>query len=322
MRATAKAHSNIAFIKYWGNADEALRLPANPSLSMNLDGVNTLTTVVWHAEHGQDTLIINDQPADAKATQRVSHHLDAIRKRLGLDMRADVTSHNNFPMGAGIASSASSFAALTLAAITAAGATLSERELSTIARLGSGSASRSIPSGYVEWCIGEKHEDSAAYTIAPASHWDLVDIIGVISTGHKDVGSREGHGTALSSDYQSARVATAAARLETCKAALFSRDFAAFASVVEHDSNMMHAVMMTSSPALFYWQPASLLLMDSVRRWRSEGLSVCYTLDAGPNVHCLTTAQDADEIQRRVSALDGVQTVLRAPVGGGASVIT
>ena len=321
MRATAQAYSNIAFIKYWGNADESLRLPANPSRSMNLEGVTTVTTVTWGGEPGADTLSINGAPADPKATQRVSHHLDAIRRRLGLETRADVISENNFPMGAGIASSASSFAALTLAAVTAAGATLSERELSCIARLGSGSASRSIPAGYVEWCTGNTHEESAAYTIAPASHWDLVDIVGIISTGHKDVGSREGHGTALSSEYQPARVASAPARLERCKEALFARDFAKFAEVVEYDSNMMHAVMMTSQPALFYWQPVSLLLMDSVRRWRSEGLSVCYTLDAGPNVHCLTTAQDADEIERRVRALAGVQNALRARVGGGATVV-
>lgn len=321
MKATAKAHSNIAFIKYWGNADESLRLPANASLSMNLEGVNTITTVVWDPEYEVDTLIINGNPADSKATQRVSIQLDAIRRRLDLDLNASVISENNFPMGAGIASSASSFAALTLAAVTAAGTTLTERELSSIARLGSGSASRSIPSGYVEWCTGSNHEDSVAYTIAPVHHWDLVDVIGVISTGHKDVGSREGHGTALTSPYQPARVMTAAARLDQCKEALFTHNFTKFAEVVEHDSNMMHAVMMTSQPALFYWQPASLLLMDSVRRWRAEGLSVCYTLDAGPNVHCLTTTSDADEIEHRVKALMGVQNILRAPVGGGATVI-
>jgi len=321
MKATAQAYSNIAFIKYWGNADESLRLPANPSLSMNLEGVVSVTTVIWGGELGTDSLSINGEVAEIKATQRVSHHLDAIRRRLGLNVRAEVISQNNFPMGAGIASSASSFAALTLAAVTAAGASLSERELSCIARLGSGSASRSIPAGYVEWCTGSTHEESAAYTIAPASHWDLVDVVGIISTEHKDVGSREGHGTAISSDYQATRVASAPARLERCKEALFERNFAKFSEVVEQDSNMMHAVMMTSRPALFYWQPASLLLMDSVRRWRSEGLSVCYTLDAGPNVHCLTTAQDADEIERRVRGLPGVQNALRARVGGGATVV-
>jgi diphosphomevalonate decarboxylase len=321
MKATAQAHSNIAFIKYWGNADEALRLPANPSISMNLAGVETVTTVEWREDLGQDTLMINDAPADAKATERVARHLDAVRARLGVVLKANVSSRNNFPMGAGIASSASSFAALTVAAVSAAGGQLSERELSCIARLGSGSASRSIPGGYVEWQTGETHEESFAFQVAPEAHWDLVDVVAIISTGHKEVGSREGHGTALSSDYQAARVAGATDRLERCKAALFERDFGRFAAVVEQDSNMMHAVMMTSQPPLFYWQPASLVVMDAVRRWRSEGLSVCYTLDAGPNVHCLTTAQDADEIERRVTALSGVQRVLRAPVGGGAVVL-
>lgn len=321
MKATAQAHSNIAFIKYWGNADEALRLPANPSISMNLAGVATVTTVTWRDDLAQDQLTLNDAPAEAKPTERVARHLDAIRQRLGLTMKADVVSSNNFPMGAGIASSASSFAALTMAAVAAAGASLDERELSCIARLGSGSASRSIPSGYVVWQTGQTHEESFAYQVAPAEHWDLVDVIAVISTGHKEVGSREGHGTAASSAFQAARVASAAGRLEVCQEALFARDFARFAEVVEQDSNMMHAVMMTSQPALFYWQPASLTVMDAVRRWRSEGLAVCYTLDAGPNVHCLTTAREADEIERRVRGLSGVQNVLRAPVGGGAVVL-
>lgn len=321
MQATAQAHSNIAFIKYWGNADDALRLPANPSISMNLDGVTTTTTVVWDSALQTDSLSINGAPADEKATQRVSQHLEAIRKRLKLDLKAAVTSENNFPMGAGIASSASSFAALTVAAVAAAGATLTERELSSIARLGSGSASRSVPAGYVEWCTGMSHDESVTYTVAPADHWALVDVIGVISTGHKEVGSREGHGTAITSDFQAARVASAPARLAQCKEALFAKDFAKFAAVVEHDSNLMHAVMMTSRPPLFYWQPASLLLMEQVRRWRTEGLNVCYTLDAGPNVHCLTTAEHAAEIEARVKALEGVQSVIRAAVGGGAAVV-
>lgn len=320
MQATARANSNIAFIKYWGNADEALRLPMNPSLSMNLDGLYTETTVRWH-DAATDTLTINGEAANAKAAQRVSQHLDAVRARLGLDARADVVSANNFPMGAGIASSAASFAALTVAAVAAAGATLDERELSCLARLGSGSASRSVPTGFVEWTTGTTHEESYAFTVAPRDHWALVDVVALVSAGHKDVGSREGHTSAPMSEFQAARVATAQARLDACKAALLDRDFAAFATVVEHDSDMMHAVMMTSKPPLFYWLPASLAAMDAVRRMRADGLNVCYTLDAGPNVHCLCTAEDADAVEAAVAQIPGVQGVLRAAVGGGAVVI-
>ncbi len=321
MKATAQAHSNIAFIKYWGNADEALRLPANPSISMNLEGISTVTTVEW-LEGDADRLVINNRDADAQALARVVRHLDVIRRRAGIDLRARVTSENNFPMGAGIASSASSFAALTVAAFAAAGVSVDERELSSVARLGSGSASRSIPAGYVEWCTGSTHEESYAFTVADAGHWDLVDVVAVISEGHKAVGSREGHTTAQTSDYQAARVASAPARLELCRQALLDRDFGMFATVVEQDSNMMHAVMMTSRPALFYWKAASLTVMEAVRQWRSEGIPVCYTLDAGPNVHCITTSAYRDEVEMRLMRIEGVLRVLKAACGGGARVLS
>lgn len=321
MKATARANSNIAFIKYWGNTDEELRLPANASLSMNLHGLHTETTVTWLPEERHDTLTINGGIADDRALRRVSQFMDALRQRLGIRHGARVVSHNNFPMGAGIASSAASFAALATAGAAAAGVQLSERELSCLARLGSGSASRSVPSGFVEWKTGDTHDESYAFSVAPREHWGLIDLVALVSAGHKAVGSREGHTSAPTSDFQQVRVETAASRLEVCRRALLERDFATFAEVVERDSDMMHAVMMTSRPPLFYWLPGSLVLMDLVRRWRSEGLRVCYTLDAGPNVHCICLAEDADEIEARLGQVEGVQGVLRAKTGGGAVVI-
>lgn len=322
MHATAYANSNIAFIKYWGNRDEALRLPANASLSMNLDGVFTRTTVRWDHTIKQDQLILNGQEQTGEPLIRVSQHLDAIRKRLGLNSYAEIDSENNFPMGAGIASSASSFAALTVAGFAAAGAqeTVSEREMTTIARLGSGSASRSIPTGFVEWHAADHHADSYAESIANPEHWGLVDVIAIVSSAHKEVGSKQGHPSANTSDLQAARVQGAGERLRICKKAILEHDFDTFAEVVERDSNLMHAVMMTSRPALFYWQPASLTVMSAVRRWRADGLQVCYTLDAGPNVHCLCTARDAEAIRRELGELPGVQDVRFAAVGGGARV--
>lgn len=318
MQATARANANIAFIKYWGNADDTLRLPSNSSLSMNLEGVFTRTTVTWDAALEADTLTLNGRQAEGGALARVSEHLEFIRERLNIADYAHVVSENNFPMGAGIASSAAAFAALTVAAVAAAGAELNERELSTIARLGSGSASRSVPTGFVEWHKGDSHERSFAESFATPEHWALVDVIAITSEAHKEVGSRVGHTSAMTSDLQPARVAGAAARVEICRNAILSHDFAAFADVVEHDSNLMHAVMMTSRPPLFYWQPASLVVMDAVRRWRAEGLGVCYTLDAGPNVHCITLAKDAAEVQQRLSTLAGVLGVRAAPAGSGA----
>ena len=215
--ATASACSNIAFIKYWGNKDDALRLPLNASLSMNLAELQTETQVVWKDDLKSDTLILNGQPANDYALTRVQKHLDHIRARFSIKMFADVESHNNFPMGAGIASSASAFAALTVAAVAAADEECSEQELSTLARLGSGSASRSIPSGFVEWHDGDSHDASYAESFAPPTHWELVDLIAVISTDHKKTSSKEGHPTAATSDLNDARIAGAAGSFCDCE---------------------------------------------------------------------------------------------------------
>jgi len=319
-RATALANSNIAFVKYWGNRDEKLRLPANPSLSMNLAGLETATTVEFRPGLAEDEVVIGGEAQAGAAKARVSAHLDHIRARAGLTIRARVTSRNNFPAGAGIASSASAFAALTVAGAAAAGLTLSERELSALARLGSGSAARSIPAGFVEWQLGDAPEASFAFSVAPPDYWALSDVVAVISKAHKAVGSTGGHALAGTSPLQAARVASAPERLRVCREALLARDFAALAEVVEADSNLMHAVMMTSTPPLYYWEPMTLGIMKAVREWRAEGVPVCFTIDAGPNVHCLCPAEAAPEVERRLRTL-GVTEILSAGTGGGARLI-
>jgi len=315
---TAIAHPNIAFIKYWGNRDERLRLPVNGSISMNLAGLEARTTVTFDEDTPRDRLVLNGAEQSGASLERVSHFLDAVRALAGITRRATVTSRNNFPTGAGIASSAAAFAALAVAASHAAGLDLSEPQLSRLARLGSGSACRSVPAGFVEWQMGASDAESYAGSLAAPEHWSLVDCIAVVETGHKPVGSTEGHALAASSPLQAARVADAPRRLQICRRALLERDFAALADIVELDSNMMHAVMMTSSPALFYWAPTSLAIMQYVRQWRREGLPVFYTLDAGPNVHVLTLSEYAPRVQDRLQAVHGVRQVISAAAGGAA----
>ena len=320
--ARARAHSNIAFIKYWGNRDHSLRLPANASLSMNLTELHTTTTVAWDQGLDSDALVINGATAELEALDRASTHLDVIRHRLGVYSFARVSSTNNFPMGTGIASSASAFAALTLAATAALGTELSERELSTLARMGSGSAARSIPAGFVEWHTGDSHESSYAETFVKSDHWDLVDVIAIVSRQHKQVGSSAGHRQADTSILHSTRVASVDQRLGAIKAAIRNRDFDSFATIVEEDSNLMHAVMMTSKPPLFYWDPLSLQVMQAVRQWRiAEGLSVCFTLDAGPNVHCICEAADAAVVMSKLRDLSEHIEIIHSGVGSGAYVL-
>jgi diphosphomevalonate decarboxylase len=319
-KATAVACANIAVIKYWGNRDHALRLPANPSLSMNLAGLETRTTVTFAADLPDDEVSIGGASATGAARGRVVEHLNLIRLCAQTTLRARVESHNNFPSGAGIASSASAFAALTVAAAAAAGLKGSEAQLSALARRGSGSASRSIPAGFAEWRMGTGDADSVAVSVAPPEHWALADVIAVLSTRHKATGSTEGHALADTSPLQAARVAGAAERLAACRTALLERDFDSLAGVVEADSTLMHAVMMTSTPPLYYWEPLTLAVMSAVREWRAAGLPVCFSIDAGPNVHCLTPSEHAPEIALRLRALGVPQTFTALP-GGPARLI-
>lgn len=319
--ATAEAHPNIAFIKYWGNRDNTLRLPMNGSISMNLDGLTTRTSVSFQPSLPFDELVINGHEIAGAGLQRVSQILDLIRGMSNIKDHAEVVTENNFPSGAGIASSASAFAALALAGSKAAGLNLSERELSRLARRGSGSASRSVPGGFVEWQAGTTDEDSFAFSIAPPDHWTLVDLVAVVSAAHKKTGSTEGHAIAPTSPLQAARVEDAPRRLDLCRQAILQKDFNSFASIVELDSDMMHAVMMTSAPALHYWQPASLAVMESARAWRADGLPVCYTVDAGANVHVITVESEAHVVEKNLRAISGVNDVLVARAGGAAKIV-
>ena len=319
--ATAIAHPNIAFIKYWGNRDAALRLPVNGSISMNLDGLYTRTTVSFQPSLGMDELIINEHEVTGKGLERVTAILDVVRQAARMRMNAEVVSENNFPTGAGIASSAAAFAALALSASKAAGLNWSEPAVSRLARLGSGSAARSVPAGFVEWQMGTCDEDCFAFSIAPPGHWALADCVAVVSSGHKATGSTEGHALTPTSPLQAARVADAPRRLDICRRAILDRDFGVLAGIIEQDSDMMHAVMMTSQPALFYWKPATLAVMEAVREWRAGGLAAAYTIDAGPNVHVICMQADASQIATMLQALPGVSSVLVANPGPAAHLL-
>lgn len=332
---TALAHPNIAFIKYWGNRNEGLRLPSNGSISMNLDGLNTRTTVQFEESLPADEVTINGKLISNDELLRVSDFLDEVRKLAGIRQFARVKSENNFPTRAGIASSASAFAALALAAARAAGLEIStdgdgaarnkqvldQAALSRLARRGSGSACRSIPGGFVEWAAGSNDRDSFATPIAPPGYWDLVDCIALVSMDQKTTGSSEGHALAETSLVQASRVKDAPRRLEICRRAILDRNYTSLAGIIEEDSNLMHAVMMSSHPPLFYWQPATLAVMHAVLKARAQGLQVCYTIDAGPNVHVICTETSVSEAASLLAGIPGVQETRLAGVGGAARLV-
>jgi diphosphomevalonate decarboxylase len=317
----AIAHSNIAFIKYWGNVNAKLRLPVNSSLSMNLASLFTRTQINIDSNLKADTAIINGNNIEGKNLTRIQVFLDHVRDLSGKKIFCAISSENNFPSSVGIASSASGFAALACAANTAFNLGLSESALSRLARLGSGSAARSIPQGFVEWIASEKDSESIAYSIAPENHWDLWDCIAIITEKPKSTGSTEGHALAHTSVLQNCRIDDAPRRLSLCKKAILEKDFGTFAEIVEQDSTMMHAVMMTSNPPLYYWSSKSFELMVEIQNWRKSGMPVAFSLDAGPNVHVICTSEVKDTIKEKLERIPGVSRVISSQAGPGAQIL-
>lgn len=319
--ASAIAHPNIALVKYWGNRDDRLHIPLTDSISMNLGDIYTQTQITLDSSLKNDQLILNGTSAGKQTITRVQQFLDHFRQLSGIRSYCHIVSTNNFPTASGIASSASAFAALTMAASKVFQLDLDERYLSRMARLGSGSASRSIPTGFVYWQAGYDHQSSYAESIAPPDHWDLIDCIAIIGDEPKTISSLEGHRLAQSSPLQKTRVETAHSRIKACRSAIIEKNFTRLTEVVELDSNLMHAVMITSTPPLFYWDPATLAVIKNVQHWRSEGLPVLYTIDAGASVHVICLKKDMDEVYQRLVLIEGVKTVILSGVGGAARLI-
>lgn len=320
-KATAEARANIALVKYWGRTDPALNLPLTNSVSLTVDGLVTRTTVEADPSLARDALTINGVPQEGAPLRRAAQHLDHLRKRAGEPTFCRVASENTFAASAGLASSASAFAALTVAGFAALGVEASPREMSTYARLGSGSAARSLFGGFVEWRAGARHEDSYAEQIAPPSHLDLHDVVVVLSEGEKKVGSLEGHGLAGTSPLNEGRVGRVPALLHEVREGIRTRDVRRLGEAAEEDAYLMHAVMMTSRPSLLYWAPETVAGLHAVRAWREEGLAVYATIDAGPNLHLLCHGRDAPEVARRARETLGVSNVLDNGPGEGARLV-
>lgn len=312
MKATAVAGSNIALIKYWGNRDDRLRMPANPSLSLTLDGLTTTTTVALSRALARDSAVVDGKPLSGPGLARVRAVLDRLRRRAGVRAGARVVSRNSFPAGAGLASSASAFAALAAAGAAALGLEMSPRELSATARLGSGSAARSVFGGFSELTTA-----GFAFPLAPRGHWELRDVAVVLSGAPKEVGSSEGHLRAATSPLFEPRLRFVERVLPEVRAAVLARDFATLARHAEADALAMHSVMATSDPPVVYWRRGTLALLEAVRRWRREGLECFFTLDAGPNVHILAAARSAGRVVRKVKNLFPGAPVHVCPPGRG-----
>jgi diphosphomevalonate decarboxylase len=315
---TAVAGTNIALVKYWGKRDAALNLPAAGSLSLTLDRLGTRTTVAFdRAPEDGDRVTLNGAAADAKTATRVGAFLDRVRALAKLEARATVVSENSVPTAAGLASSASGFAALALAASRAAGLALSPPELSVLARLGSGSAARSIFGGFVEMAPGARADGSDAFARPleaawPEGGWDVRLVVAVTAAGEKSMGSTAAmEHTARTSLYYDAWVRGVDGDLADARRAIAARELAALGAVAERSALRMHAAAMAADPAIIYWNAATLAAVARVRALRAAGTPGFFTIDAGPHVKVLCAAADAETI---AGALDDTLGVLRTIV--------
>jgi len=300
-RVIAEAGANIAFIKYWGNRGVGKNLPLNPSISMTLASCVTRTTVEVAPGEGADEIMLDGRVPDEKTARRISGFVEMIRAAAGRRERTRVESESTFPKGCGIASSASGFAALALAAARLFGLNPDEAELSRMARLGSGSAARSIPGGFAELRAGDTHEAACAVCLAPETWWpELRDVVVVVSAEEKAVSSAEGHRIAQTSEMLAGRLRAAGQRAAQVRRAIRSRDLEALGEASEADALSMHAVMMTSRPPLLYWHPETLDVIRCVWELRRGGTGAWFTIDAGPNVHVLTDAKDAGAVEAQM----------------------
>lgn len=327
MEATAIAHPNIALAKYWGKRDFGHNLPAVPSLSVTLSGMATVTTVTFDPALTEDELTLGSATyragaPDDKPLRRVSGLLDRVRAEAGVTSRARVVSANDFPTASGLASSASAFAALALAASSAVGLAWPAARVSDLARRTSVSSARSVFGGFVELAAGAPGDTSlAAAPIAPPEHWPIRVIVAVTREGPKDTGSTEGmlH-TTRSSPYYPAWVEGAPELFEAVKRALLARDLEALGDAAEASALRMHAAAIAASPGLLYWTGATVEVLTEVRRLRARGTSALFTIDAGPHVKVITTEADEPAVTRFLASIPGVLRTIVTRPGEGARI--
>lgn len=318
--ASARAHSNIALAKYWGKRDVEFNIPAVGSISVTLEGLHTETTVSFDPALGRDELFLGDVEAPS---DRVSAVLDLVRHLGDITAFARVTSHNNFPTGAGLASSASGFAALVVAACGAAGVDATPRELSILARRGSASAARSLFGGYVELHSAATSDESYAEQLLEGAAWPLSVVVAITDVAQKTVSSTVGmQATSASSPFYGAWVSTAGTELALVRDAITQRDFATLGERTEHSCLALHSLMFTTQPPLIYWNSATVALIHAVRELRASGLPAYFTIDAGPQVKVLCQPQDAEAVAAALADVDGVIETRISALGGGAHLLT
>ena len=314
MKSSAIANSNIALVKYWGKQDEELILPYNNSISLTISDLYTHTTVEFREELEEDQITLNDSQPDETSKKQIIKFLDIIRKDSNL--KAKIVSKNNFPTASGLASSASGYAALTLAATKALNLDLTKEELSKLARRGSGSACRSIYGGLSEWKKGTNNDDSFAVKIEDENYWpELRMIICTTTIEEKKTKSRAGMAqTVATSPMYKSWLDTIEDDLTNVRNAIDNKDFTLLGKTAENNCLKMHATMITTEPPIIYWNQTTIKIMKQVELLREQGIECYYTMDAGPQLKIICQKHNQERIEENIKTIQGVvQTIITKP---------
>ena len=324
MKATALAHSNLALVKYWGKKNALLNIPAVGSISITLKELFTRTQVQFDPKLDSDVLILNTARSDQQKEKRIGAFFDIIRSQAKIDNFARVVSENNFPTGAGLASSASGFAALAIAGTKAAQLSLPRNRLSVLARRGSGSAARSILGGFVEMKVGEKSDgsDSFAIQLADENYWNLSIIVVITTEVEKPFGSSEGmKHTELTSPFYRDWVTSSKHDLSEMRNAINNKDFEKLGELSEYSCLKMHALMMSAKPGLLYWNQTTIAVIQILRELRQKNIQCYFTIDAGPQVKIICLPQDVEKVEKNLVQVTGIKKIIHTGLGPGAKLI-
>lgn len=321
MTKWTRAHTNIALIKYWGKENEELIIPNNNSLSLTLDAFYTDTHVVFDRSLKEDVLILDGVTQDVTSLKKVQKVLNEVRRQADLTDKARVESINHVPTAAGLASSASGLAALSGAASDAAGLSLSPKELSKLARMGSGSACRSIYGGFAEWEKGHSHSSSYAVPIDEAD-WDICMLFIVVNDAKKEVSSRDGmKRTVDTSPFYEGWLQTLGSDLSEMKQAIKERSVQKVGEIAERNALKMHATTLGAQPPFTYWTAESMKAMDAVREIRKQNLTAYFTMDAGPNVKVICRQSEIKQIKQFMLDYFSKSQLIEAKPGPGLHLI-
>ena len=318
---TARAHTNIALIKYWGKAQKDLKLPLMSSLSMTLDAFYTDTTFKHGADLTEDSFFLNGKKQDLKNSKRVFNYVHRLQQMYGFDDHFKISSVNHVPTAAGLASSASAFAALAASFASSYNLSLDKKELSKLARLGSGSATRSIYGGFVLWKKGNSHDTSFATVITENPQWDLQMLAIELDTQPKKISSSSGMKLAQTSPFYQSWLAHNQEEIALMKEAIQNKDFTQLGELSELSANEMHSLNLTSHPSFTYFTPQTMALINLVHELRQQGVECYYTIDAGPNVKILTQRKNNKKIVSAVQDLFPNVKIVSAGFGPGVTIL-